>query len=88
MFLHRKKYNKQQNDFQLITPPISIIGKNKAIEVCNADSSSDMKADNTNPVVLLSKMWLKMSYSPKVTPHNPSITAIRITSGIAPSLSI
>jgi len=32
--------------------------------------------------------WLKMSYSPKVTPHNPSITAIRITSGIAPSLSI
>jgi len=63
-------------------------GKNKAIEVCNADASSDMNADNTNPVVLFDKMWLIMSYSPKVTPHNPSIIAIRITSGITPSLSI
>ena len=31
-------------------------GKNKAIEVCNADASSDMNADNTNPVVLFDKI--------------------------------
>jgi len=83
------KVNKITNNFLLSTPPMSSIGKNKAIEVCRAGSSFDMNADSTNPVVMRwDKLWLTISCLPKATPHNPSITAIRITSGIAPSLSI
>jgi len=46
------KENRITNNFIVSTPPMSSIGKNKAIEVCIAGSSLGMNADNNNPVVI------------------------------------